>query len=770
MPTPQLAHYFQHLERHSLDDLNTELRRLCASPLQLTLFERDGVLVVENVFTDADITQLFNACQRLDSLIALDSQSYEDINLEATGGGWKGQSGSADSHTGKLRKVGNLIDHGDEFKALAMHPSLIRVLSDLIGPDFCLHSKGFLMNKPPEVSSEKPWHQDSAYFYSERTVITVWIPLQDVDEANGCLQAIPGSHRRGRVPHTGTEAQIDRSNLDINAACKYPVAKGGICVMDQHTAHFSGINASSTARRAIIFRYQTMHQATGPHVPMPGDSGDVFKLMLDTPGTTPILHQSGEDSRSAPWRIPRAVQDQRNPSKGKDEKSRDCHQLGGSVSANLLRGEKESTVEKRHLIIARVLRQFAKAENIHFIDMGTDYLYPFYDKYEPTQQALRALTQHNCGALHYSSSFGLESLRETFRQFMESRFCVPLDSVKEIMINTGASQAFDALSRAFEGRYVLLPHLALPTVGVIAAGNGAELIRLPLDNTNGMIELKLAQLELDKLPPGSVRFLYLNSPVNPTGAVATFDHLKSVVQFAKRNKLPVVHDMDSWYTRHSRPGRTHNILEVPGAMECCITVLSISKEFGLPGLRVGFIAGCSKIINTIRMHNSTFAVMVPEICQSAAEAAFLAFNHDKGNRKDGIEAHITEILHQTVEGWKSLGWPDDAVRRPLAGFKYLVAIPPKICAQKSSAGTEFSGVELLDFYIASKAHVKLSTSRSFNAGISDFLRVVLMQNSGEVDEMFTRFRRVGIHYDMTLPETLAEEYHGFLLRHVGNDF
>jgi hypothetical protein len=48
-------------------------------------------------------------------------------------------------------------------------------------------------------------------------------------------------------------------------------------------------------------------------------------------------------------------------------------QLGGAVSGKLVRGEKESMIEKKHLIIARVLRQRAEEKQIQFIDMGTDY-------------------------------------------------------------------------------------------------------------------------------------------------------------------------------------------------------------------------------------------------------------------------------------------------------------------------------------------------------------------------------------------------------------
>ncbi|KAL7948346.1 hypothetical protein V8C42DRAFT_314163 [Trichoderma barbatum] len=139
---------------------------------------------------------------------------------------------------------------------MAMYPPLLRIVTGLLGSDFRLHSKGFLMNKPPGVSNEKPWHQDSAYFDSDSTVITVWIPLQDVEEENACLKAIPGSQAWGTVQHIGLEAQLDLSKFSLEMARSYPVRKGGICIMDKNTAHYSGKNKSSESRRALIFRYE----------------------------------------------------------------------------------------------------------------------------------------------------------------------------------------------------------------------------------------------------------------------------------------------------------------------------------------------------------------------------------------------------------------------------------------------------------------------------------------------------------------------------------
>ncbi|KAH7211927.1 pyridoxal phosphate-dependent transferase [Fusarium oxysporum] len=416
------------------------------------------------------------------------------------------------------------------------------------------------------------------------------------------------------------------------------------------------------------------------------------------------------------------------------------------VSDMLTRGEKESIIEKTHLISARVFRQKASKHGINFLDMGTDYHYPFYDAYPPTKAALLALKKNDITVLHYPSSFGLQSLRQAFQTFMYSRFSVTLDCMDEIMINTGASQAFDALSRAFKGRYVILPQLALPTVGVIACGNGTELLRIEPDANGGIIDLSVAQNKVDEILPSGIRFLYLNSPVNPTGSIATRDQLCMLVDFAKKTTS----SLSMIWTR--------------GAMDCCVTVLSVSKEFGLPGLRVGFIAGNSRVINTARAHNSTFSVMIPEVCQLAAQAALESFCKG-GKARNEIDNHIAQVLKATIKGWTSLGWPQRKIYPPSAGFKYLVSVPPNIKGQGA-----FSSIELFDFFVTSRASVKLPTSRSFDPGNSGFVRIVLMQNPKEVFEFFRRLASIGVSYTMVLPDGLEHEYESFLEENVNDDF
>ena len=50
-------------------------------------------------------------------------------------------------------------------------------------------------NKPPGTNHITPPHQDNYYFcLTPPNVVTIWLALDPVDEANGCLRYLPGSH------------------------------------------------------------------------------------------------------------------------------------------------------------------------------------------------------------------------------------------------------------------------------------------------------------------------------------------------------------------------------------------------------------------------------------------------------------------------------------------------------------------------------------------------------------------------------------------------
>ncbi len=106
-----------------------------------------------------------------------------------------------------------------------------------------------------------------------------------------------------------------------------------------------------------------------------------------------------------------------------------------------------------------------------------------------------------------------------------------------------------------------------------------------------------------------------------------------------------------------------------------------------------------------------------------------------------------------MDGLRALGWPDDAILRPAAGYKFLFRPPPSFCF-----GGNPSGVELFDFLVVRDAAVKLSTSRSFDIDDHGWMRMILMQRPDRMREIFTRLAAIGVHYRMPVPSGLDTDY------------
>ncbi|MDV5120731.1 MAG: LL-diaminopimelate aminotransferase [Candidatus Scalindua sp.] len=81
--------------------------------------------------------------------------------------------------------------------------------------------------------------------------------------------------------------------------------------------------------------------------------------------------------------------------------------------------------------------------------------------------------------------------------------------------------------------------------------------------------------------------IYLCSPNNPTGAVATKEQLKELVDFARKNNSIII--FDAAYSEFIKEkGLPRSIFEIEGARECAIEVSSLSKPAGFTGVRLGW--------------------------------------------------------------------------------------------------------------------------------------------------------------------------------------
>lgn len=160
--------------------------------------------------------------------------------------------------------------YGPEFFSIASHPKVLDCLEDLLGPNINFNSDFHLRPKlPGSALTSFPWHQDSQYYgkpTSKMHIVTVWIPLVDVDEKNGCLWLIPGSHQWGLLDGARGEDQNIRTFEDVEARgtpVAVPMKRGDILLFSNLTFHASQVNQTQDVRWSLDLRYSRTPKETG---------------------------------------------------------------------------------------------------------------------------------------------------------------------------------------------------------------------------------------------------------------------------------------------------------------------------------------------------------------------------------------------------------------------------------------------------------------------------------------------------------------------------
>jgi ectoine hydroxylase-related dioxygenase (phytanoyl-CoA dioxygenase family) len=146
---------------------------------------------------------------------------------------------------------------------IASHPQILDYVEDILGPNFYMWNTEFI-TKPPHSGKVVAWHQD-AYHWPLRphNTVTVWLAFADVDEANGAMRVIPGSHKGGIMKHVvAEEASINSFGLDTgtyreDSNVPLIIPAGGMSLHDDAIIHGSRENTSDRWRIAYIIRYSS---------------------------------------------------------------------------------------------------------------------------------------------------------------------------------------------------------------------------------------------------------------------------------------------------------------------------------------------------------------------------------------------------------------------------------------------------------------------------------------------------------------------------------
>jgi aspartate aminotransferase len=174
----------------------------------------------------------------------------------------------------------------------------------------------------------------------------------------------------------------------------------------------------------------------------------------------------------------------------------------------------------------------------------------------------------------------------------------------------------EAFLNAGDGVLVFSPHF--PTYPPNIFRRNARVVIAELKAANDFrpsLEDVRRFLTSDKSP----RAIFLNSPHNPTGGVATLDDLKGIADLIRGKDVAVFSDEP--YDRMVWRGRHHSLLELPGMLEQTVAAYTFSKSFSMSGWRLGFAVSSPAIIEVFGKLTNSAISCVPPFTQMAGTVA-----------------------------------------------------------------------------------------------------------------------------------------------------
>lgn len=322
------------------------------------------------------------------------------------------------------------------------------------------------------------------------------------------------------------------------------------------------------------------------------------------------------------------------------------------------------TVETAFDVLAIAQKLKAGGKDVIFLQIGDS---PFPTTAHAKKAAIEAVQNDQS---HYCSSSGVLSFRESIAKFYNREFGLHVTR-DNVVVAPGAKvleQFFcEAFLNAGDSALVFSPHF--PTYPPNIARRGANPWYVPLREEK-QFRPELDQVERFLKEAPKPRAIFLNSPHNPTGGVATQEDLREIADLIRGKDVMVLSDEP--YAHMVWKGRHHTILEQPGMIEQAVAVFTFSKSYSMSGYRVGFAITKPEYADLIGKLINTSLSCVPPITQLAAQAAL---DLDQAER-DETMLKFKKKVEILVAALQKV--PDVSVQMPVGTF-YVFPNVSKIC-------------------------------------------------------------------------------------------
>ena len=239
---------------------------------QRDAFWRDGYLMVEDAVTPAQLTALK---VEIASWVEQSRAHSSPFGPPTIDGRPRYDMGA--EHTAAkpaLRRINNPSDISDTYREVMLDARTVDMVAELIGPNVKFHHCKINL-KLPGAKTEVSYHQDFAYTpHTNDDIVTALLFLDDIDEGNGALTVVPGSHKGPMLSlfdgdrfTGGVAADEEKKALAQSVPC-YGKA-GSVCLMHTRLLHGSAANRADTSRGLYICVYTAADAVPIASNPMP---------------------------------------------------------------------------------------------------------------------------------------------------------------------------------------------------------------------------------------------------------------------------------------------------------------------------------------------------------------------------------------------------------------------------------------------------------------------------------------------------------------------
>ena len=268
------------------------------------------------------------------------------------------------------------------------------------------------------------------------------------------------------------------------------------------------------------------------------------------------------------------------------------------------------TAETAFDVLAVARRLKAQGKDVIELQIGDS---PFTTTRAAAAAGMRAI---EAGATHYCPSVGLPEFREALAQNYCRDFGVDVTAAN-LIVGPGAKIFEQFFCEAFvnPGDAVLVFAPYFPTYPANIERRGGKIVLSPLRQENDF-RPDLSEVERFVKETPRARAIFLNSPHNPTGGVATADDLKGIADLVRGRNIAIFSDEP--YCHMAWQGQHYTLLAQPGMMDQVLAVYTFSKSYSMSGWRLGYAVGQPTLIDVIGKMINTSLSCTPPLVQRQA--------------------------------------------------------------------------------------------------------------------------------------------------------